>query len=181
MQPKNIIIVLTIIIGGLILGVVAGSLLTAPKEAARKDAKMPTAPAPAPRVQPAIELPQIGLPESFPQPPAADAADEEKSDFGLLIFSVAKEVDTIDIYKNCDLSPAIVRISEGSSVKFSNKDSVPHAIRIFEELVIPAGKEDFLVAEFKFGPGVYGIHCDSIAENVAAKGYLQVVGETEVQ
>lgn len=174
MKPKNIIIVVTIIVVGLLLGVAAGNLFTAPKEEGNAE------PAPPPDEEPAIELPQIGLPKSFPQPPAPDATDEEKADFVLVIFNLAKDADTIDIHKNCDFSPAIVRIPEGNSVKFSNKDSVPHAIRIFEELVIPAGEENSLVAKFESGPGVYGIQCDGTQEDITPEGYLHILGETEI-
>jgi len=173
MQPKNIIILLIIALAGLILGVSTSNLFGDPKE----DERLP-APAPTPGGKPITELPQIGLPKNFPQPPTADATVEETSDFAQLVFNLATETNAIDIYKNCDLSPAIVLVPGGTNIKFSNRDSISHTIRILEEMVIPAGEEYSLIAEFQFGPGIYGIYCDSTSKDIAAKGYLHIPEET---
>lgn len=103
--------------------------------------------------------------------PDINASTEEKMRFSQTIHAAAQETNTVRIGSGCAVSPVILRAKEGSRLTFQNQDNREHHLVIFtNETIIAAGDAKTITAQFKNGPGIYGIMCDG---NVAA-GFLEV-------
>ncbi|MEK9157849.1 MAG: hypothetical protein AAB638_01535 [Patescibacteria group bacterium] len=91
--------------------------------------------------------------------PSANASQTEKSNFATKLRTLAVSTNSVDIGKNCSMSPSMISVKSGYNLTFKNIDTADHGLNISEQIKLPAGKETTIKAVFK-GPGVYGINCD---------------------
>lgn len=88
------------------------------------------------------------------------------------VASMAEETNNITIRQDCNLTPQVFRVAEGSIIHISNSDTTNHLIVIHgQEYTVLPGSFVNIPASFRSGPSLYGIKCDS---------YVRVVGYVDV-
>ena len=103
--------------------------------------------------------------------PDINGSADEKMKFAQAIHTAAKETNTLEIKSDCTIIPPIIRVKEGSDITIWNRDSREHHMVIFTgESTIASGARQMIKAQFKNGPGIYGVMCDGNA----TAGFLEV-------
>lgn len=104
-------------------------------------------------------------------PPSADASKSAKKKHAQIVAKLAKQNDTLEI-KDCQPTPLVLLIKQGSKFTIKNDDSTAHNFVIDEEhqYKIPANGSLEIVAQFKYGTGDYGYVC----QGVGLTGFLHV-------
>ena len=146
-----------------LVGVVIVFLLVLPS---RQTSQKPSYTSPSP-------IPQLTEDEKFMlNPPAANASSSAKEKHKIIVASLAKESETIDI-KNCKPNPLVVKTKLGSEIKIINKDNEKRRIIIDSKNIfkIAPGEEKMVNTKFKYGTGDYGYVC----EGSGIVGFLHVV------
>lgn len=104
-------------------------------------------------------------------PPPATASAEIKKKHADTVAKLAKEEDNLEI-KDCQPTPLVLQVKQGTEFTIQNKDSSPHKI-IFDSdhhYVLPANGSKTIKADFKYGSGDYGYIC----EEVGLTGFLHI-------
>ena len=118
-------------------------------------------------------IPQLTEDEKFMlNPPAANASSSAKEKHKIIVASLARESERIDL-KNCKPNPLVVKTTLGSQIKIINKDSEKRKIIIDSKNIfnIAPGEEKVIKTKFKYGTGDYGYVC----EGVGIVGFLHVI------
>ncbi len=127
---------------------------------------------PAPSVQPQLLPSNLTDDEKFILfPPPADASKSAKEKHAQIVAKLAKEGDFIEI-KNCQPTPLVLQVKQGSKFTIKNDDSIAHNFIIDEEhqYKVPANGNLEIVAQFKYGTGDYGYIC----QGTGLTGFLHV-------
>lgn len=94
--------------------------------------------------------------------PARDASDEEKRRHFDLVVPLATRAEFLDI-TDCLGNPIVFEATQDRGFSVKNSDDENHTLQLSEErfYTVPAGGTKDIVADFGFGPGVYGYGCDN--------------------
>lgn len=94
------------------------------------------------------------------QPPTADASRSAKDKHAQTVVKLAKPGNALEI-KDCQPTPLVLQIKQGSEFTIKNNDNVHHKIIIDEEHIyqLPANSSLTTKAQFKYGRGDYGYVC----------------------
>lgn len=115
----------------------------------------------APDVSAYADMDLEQLVASMPNTGSASVATLER--YGTEVNNRAVTAKTIYIGALCVAEPAIVAVTLGDTVEFSNADSMSHTLHLTPELVAeaPAGGTVSVVMEPATGAGMYGYVCDT--------------------
>lgn len=131
-----------------------------------------SASSPAPSIQPKLLPSNLTDDEKFILfPPSVDASKSAKEKHAQIVAKLAKMGDSIEI-KDCQPTPLVLQVKQGSKFTIKNGDTTSHNIVIDEEhqYKIPANGNLEIVAQFKYSTGDYGYIC----EGVGLTGFLHV-------
>lgn len=105
-------------------------------------------------------------------PPSADASRSAKDKHAQTMAKLAKVGDSIEI-NDCQPTPLVIQVKEGSNLKIVNKDQTAHKITFDDEHIYKIGAKDDLTikAEFKYKAGDYGYIC----EGLGLVGFVHIV------
>ena len=111
-------------------------------------------------------------PNLLPVGPGEDALVEELTAFYELVNDLSVEGDTIELGTLCEVSPLVLKIQSGTSIKIINKDAQDHRIELFSETQeVPIQSViTFETASFT-GGGIYGLSCEGFGE----QGYVLIL------
>ncbi len=127
---------------------------------------------PTPSIKPRLLPPNLTDDEKFILfPPSVDASRSAKQKHANTVAKLAKVGDNLEI-KDCQPSPLVLQVKQGSDFKIKNNDNVKHKIIFDEEHIyeLPANNSQTYKAQFKYGTGDYGYVC----EGVGLVGFLHV-------
>lgn len=127
---------------------------------------------PVPSAQPGLLPTTLSDDEKFILfPPSADASKSAKEKHAQIVAKLAKQSDTLEI-KDCQPTPLVLLVKQGSKFTIKNKDSAAHNFVIDEEhqYKVSANGSLEIVAQFKYGTGDYGYVC----EGTGLTGFLHV-------
>lgn len=100
--------------------------------------------------------------------PGQDASEEELREYYQRVEALAVTATQIDI-SGCVADPAVVKISRGSSVSFTNSDEDPHTIIMggVPTYTVQPGATLNATPEFSQGAGLYAYSCDQASSSAA--------------
>ena len=117
-------------------------------------------------------VPLTGEEKKLLKIPPQGAPETEKAAHFALLQRLARTTDFLDL-STCFGNPLAFRVQNGAAFVLKNNDSLPHTLQISPQHIytVPARDEREIVAQFGFGPGVYGYGCDDSPD---ARGILFV-------
>lgn len=156
----------------LVILIVVAILLLAAINNQRKTQKSTPSSSPNLSTQPKLLPSNLTEDERFIlNPPPVDASRSAKDQHAQTVAKLAKVGDTLEI-KDCQPTPLVLQVKQGSQLKINNQDNIKHKITLDEEhsYELPANNTLTIKIEFKYGTGDYGYIC----QGVGLVGFLHV-------
>lgn len=87
-------------------------------------------------------------------------SQEQKKIYTTSVRKFAKDDTELVIDKECQPTPLVLRLKNGSEFKITNKDSVPHKISLTADKIFMLTANDSSATKADIGLGVYTYGCD---------------------